>query len=150
MAVPQIRAHARNRHSVEPQARLEYLHLRTLLGILGAAQEINHDERMMMENTLFPGRPDYVGPTSGWFGLMHHQILCEKSHNVMERVEYVKTRKPAREIATRLHNMIYLGGCEIVAKIAPLVAEILIYIRSHIPDCAWNGTELIFPTTKGP
>ena len=125
-----------------------------------------------MENTLFPGRPDYIGPTSGWFGLLHHQILFEKSHSVMERVEYVKARKPALEIATRLHNMIYLGGCEATAKLAPLDAdydaklatlyadykakrdaldaEILIYIRSNILDCAWNGTELIFPTTKGP
>ena len=156
-----------------------------------------------MENTLFPGRPDYIGPTSGWFGLLHHQILFEKSHSVMERVEYVKARKPALEIATRLHNMIYLGGCEAiakhdtldadyiakrdalyadyvakrapldadyyanldalyvdyVAKRAPLYAdyvanraaldtEILIYIRSQIPDCAWNGAELVFPTAK--
>ena len=30
------------------------------------------------------------------------------------------------------------------SKRAPLDAEILCYIRKHIPDCAWNGTELKF------
>ena len=108
------------------------------------------------ENTMFPGRPDYVGPTVGWFGLLHHDQLCEQSHDVMERVAYVKSWKPTHEIAIRLHNMIWLGGCEAEAKItvldadyeakrAPLDAEILAYIKTHIPDCAWNGTELVFP-----
>jgi len=113
-------------------------------------------------NTLFPGRPNYTGPTTGWFGLLHHVILCEQSHNVMERVAYVKRKKPVTEIAIRLHNMIYLGDCETVAKCdaldaeyqakrdaldagyqakrAPLYDEILAYIRQHIPDCAWDET----------
>ena len=151
-------------------------------------------------NTLFPGRPDYAGPTEGWFGLLHHAQLYERSRNVMERVNYVRRFKPNNEVAVRLHNMIYLGGCEAAAKIAPLYADyeakcasltedywakrasltedyrakldalyadykakldalyadyeakrapldadILAYIRSHIPDCAWNGAELEFP-----
>ena len=161
-------------------------------------------------NTLFPGRPNYTGPTAGWFGLLHHDTLYEMSHNVMERVEYVRRNKPENEVAIRLHNMIYLGGCEAIAKLAPLYADyeaklaplyadyeakratlyadyeakratlyadyrakraplyadyeakraplyadyeakraplyadILAYIRSHIPDCAWNGKELVF------
>ena len=142
----------------------------------------------METNTLFPGRPNYVGPTKGWFGLLHHEVLCEESHDVMERVDYVKREKPNHEIAIRLHNMIYLGGCEAMdkraaldadykakcgalyadyeAKCAPLdadyeakrdpldadykakcdalYAEILAYIKQHIPDCAWNGKELVF------
>lgn len=141
-----------------------------------------------MENTLFPGRPNYIGPTSGIFGLLHHDVLCESSHDVMERVRYVKANKPVREVAIRLHNMIYLGACpaaakrapldadyeakrdalyadykakrapldadykakraalyaDYEAKCAPLDAEILAYIRLHIPDCAWNGAELVF------
>src|SRR3990167_7776958 len=139
-------------------------------------------------NTLFPGRPDYTGPYEGWFGLLHHDRLCEESHNVMERVEYVKCTKPEHEIVCRLHNMIYLGGCDAVAKRDQLDAdyrakrdqldadyrakrdqldadyeakrdqldadyrakrdqidaEILGYIRRRIPDCPWDGRELVF------
>jgi len=151
-------------------------------------------------NTLFPGRPDYVGPTEGLFGLLHHEELYETSHNVMERVAYVKREKPHNEVETRLHNMIYLGGCEAAESLAALkedyqakrkpldedyetkrklldddywdkvklldddywakvkqlkedcetkwglcTAEIEAYIKSHIPDCAWNGWTLVFP-----
>ena len=139
-------------------------------------------------NTLFPGRPDYVGPTSGVFGFLHHEILFEASHNVMERVDYVRREKSKSEIAIRLHNMIYLGGCNAAllrapldadykaklaplyadydakfapldadheikraalnadyeAKRAPLYAEVMAYIKTHIPDCAWDGTQLVF------
>ena len=74
-----------------------------------------------MVNTLFPGRPEYIGPTEGWFGLLHHDKLYEYSRNVMERVEYVRRDKPAREVAVRLHNMIYIG--DLGAKRAPLYAD---------------------------
>ena len=57
------------------------------------------------------------------FGLLHHDALCESSHNVMERVDYVRKNKPWNEIAVRLHNMIYLGGCESVTKRALLYAD---------------------------
>ena len=141
-------------------------------------------------NTLFPGRPNYTGPITGWFGLLHHEELCETSHDVMERVAYVKANKPKHEVAIRLHNMIYLGdvGADYWAKRAPLYADyeakrdalyadcwakrvpldedyeaklaaldadyqaklasldakVLIYIKKHIPDCAWNGKTLVF------
>jgi hypothetical protein len=120
-----------------------------------------------MSNTLFPGRPDYTGPTTGWFGLLHHDTLYEQSHDVMERVAYVHRAKPEHEIKIRLHNMIYLGACDAItkrapldadyrakraplyadykAKLAPLDAEITAYIREQIPDCAWGGKELQFP-----
>ena len=82
---------------------------------------------LKIENTLFPGRPDYIGPTSGTFGLLHHEVLCESSHDVMERVDYIKKHKPKNEVAVRLHNLIYLGGCEAAtdykAKCAPLYAD---------------------------
>ena len=70
----------------------------------------------MTKNILFPGRPNYTGPTTGVFGLLHHDILVESSHDVAERVAYVKANKPANEIATRLHNLIYLGDCEAAVK----------------------------------
>ena len=150
-------------------------------------------------NTMFPGRLNYVGPKKGMFGLLHHAQLFESSDDVMERVDYVKREKTANEIAVRLHNMIYLGGCVAVAKRAPLYAdyeaklaalgadydskrvalgadyeakraalsaeyrakraalsaeyraktvalsaEILAYIRTRIPDCAWDGDMLRF------
>ena len=125
-------------------------------------------------NELFPGRPDYVGPTKGYFAFLHHRELFEKSHNVMERVAYVKQYKPDHEIPTRLHNMIFLPFmtdkwyadynakqaplyADYDAKQAPLYADyraklasldvgILTFIRSHIPNCAWSGYELVFPT----
>ena len=115
---------------------------------------------LKIENTLFPGRPDYIGPTSGTFGLLHHEVLCESSHDVMERVYYIKNNKPKNEVAVRLHNLIYLGGCEAATdyeakrdaldadyrtKRVALDAQIIAYIRVHIPDCAWDGKTLVFP-----
>ena len=179
-------------------------------------------------NDLFPGRPDYVGPTKGYFAFLNHKQLFESSHDVMERVAYVKREKPGHEIQTRLHNMIYLPfmtdelyadyeakrasldvdyeakltllyadyeaklaplyadyeaklaslradyeaklaplradyeaklaplRADYLAKLAPLRADykaklaslyvdILTFVRQHIPDCAWNGRELVFP-----
>ena len=150
---------------------------------------INHPNRKKIENTLFPGRYNYTGPTKGWFAFLHHEQLCEESHDVNERLDYVKREKPKNEVAIRLHNMIYLGGCEAIAKLAPLDADykakrapldadyetklaplyadyeakraplyadyeakraaldaqIIAYIRVHIPDCAWDGKTLVFP-----
>ena len=163
-------------------------------------------KRMSVKNTLFPGRPNYTGPTKGWFGFLHHEQLCEQSHDVNKRIHYVKREKPKNEVAIRLHNMIYLGGCEATTKRDALYAdavyatyqmarfgsrytdylashdalyttyeakhdalyaaytvkcdalyaaravkrdaldaEILAYIKSNIPDCAWNGKKLVFP-----
>ena len=62
----------------------------------------------MDENTLFPGRDNYTGPDSGALGLCHHNYLFEPSHSFAERVEAIRNTKPKNEIATRLHNLIYL------------------------------------------
>src|SRR3990167_4684395 len=66
----------------------------------------------MEENTLFPGRPNYVGPIHGVFAMLHHSILFEGSHNVLERIEYIKNNKPSNEVNIRLHNIMYLGNCD--------------------------------------
>ena len=109
---------------------------------------------MTTENTLFPGRPNYTGPTSGWFGLLHHTELFEQSHDVNERIAYVRENKPDAEIPVRLHNMVYLAAvastCEMCAqldadykaKCAQLDAVILEYIKSVMPDCAWDGHKI--------
>ena len=166
---------------------------------------INHPNRKKIKNTLFPGRYNYTGPIKGWFGFLHHGQLWEKSHDVNERIDYVKLHKPDNEVAIRLHNMIYLGGCKAMAKRAPLdadykakcapldahhrakcaplyadhkakcdalyadyrakcdalyahhraklavlAAEIVVYIKSNMPDCAWNGKTLVFPCDELP
>ena len=140
---------------------------------------INHPNRKKIENTLFPGRYNYTGPIKGWFGFLHHGQLWEKSHDVNERIDYVKLHKPDNEVAIRLHNMIYLGGCKAMAKcdalhadyeaecdalyadrdalyadhrakLGVLDAEILGYIKSNMPDCAWNGKTLVFPCDELP
>ena len=116
------------------------------------------------------GEFDYRGPTSGWFSLLHHaDDLVEWSDNVMERVHYIVSEKPLKEQAIRLRHIVFLGerGSNYEAKRAPLYAdykakraplyadyeakraaldaEILAYIKSNIPDCAWNGKKLVFP-----
>lgn len=102
------------------------------------------------ENKLFPGRPDYTGPTEGYFAFLHHDVLFEKSHNVAERVAYVKAEKPERKRKIRLHNMLYLPFmtspllADYEAKRALLWAGILGFIKKHIPDCPWNGKKLVF------
>ena len=59
-------------------------------------------------NTLYPGRPNYTGPQVGIFGLLHHGELFESSHNVNERVAYVRNNKAPAERSIRLHCMCYL------------------------------------------
>jgi len=154
-----------------------------------------------MSNDKRPGLPNYVGPTAGPFACVHHDILWEMSHNIMERVAVITIEKPKREVATRLHNLLYLGAIAelleerdavdakwrserdavnakwrsewdaVDAKWRPewgavdakwrsewdavdakwrsewdaVNAKILAYIKSEIPDCAWNGKELVFP-----
>ena len=92
---------------------------------------INHPNRKS-PNTLFPGHRnshgefDYWGPTSGWFSLLHHaDNLVEWSNNVMERVQYIVSDKPANEQAIRLRHIVFLGdrGIDYKAKLAPLDAD---------------------------
>lgn len=72
------------------------------------------------ENKLFPGRPNYTGPSAGYFAMLHHTILFEHSHHVMERIRYVQVNKSLREQPVRLRNMIYLGDCPEVATYTKL------------------------------
>lgn len=57
-------------------------------------------------NVLFPGKPHYVGPKKGFFLLLHHELLVEYSHNVKERIEYIKTEKAPHEQSTRLRHIV--------------------------------------------
>ena len=80
---------------------------------------------MNTENKLFPGRENYTGPTSGFFGLLHHEVLFEESHDVNERIAYVQDFKPKNEVSIRLYNMIYidLAVCSAPTKRATLAAD---------------------------
>jgi hypothetical protein len=72
-------------------------------------------------NTMFPGLPNYTGPIHGYFAMLHHQQLFEKTQEgVMERVRYVRTKKPPHERAVRLRNMMYLGDCQHIAVLEAL------------------------------
>ena len=93
---------------------------------------INHPNHKS-PNTLFPGHRnvhgefDYRGLTSGWFSLLHHaDNLVEWSNNVMERVQYIVSDKPAHEQAIRLRHIVFLGdrGTDYYAKLASLRASL--------------------------
>jgi len=67
----------------------------------------------MTPNTLFPGLPNYTGPTVGFFALLHHSDLFEWSHDVNERVSYVKDNKGWSEIPIRLAHMAHLPELDV-------------------------------------
>jgi hypothetical protein len=91
----------------------------------------------MTTNVIFPGRPDYTGPISGPFGAVHHDTLCEESHNINERLAYIDGNKPPHEIPIRRWNMIYLGGCPAVAARNPLRDQYVAAIKAlHQYDAA--------------
>ncbi len=62
----------------------------------------------MTKNILYPGRPNYTGPTKGLFGFIHHDKLFEYSFDIRERVHFIWNNKPGNEIKHRLHCLVYL------------------------------------------
>lgn len=73
-------------------------------------------------NRLFPGRPNYVGPKTGYFAFLHHQQLFEEStqRDVAARVNYVRSQKPSNEKPRRLHQMMCLNKCTHVKALVML------------------------------
>lgn len=121
----------------------------------------------MTENTLFPGRFHYTGPTRGMFILLHHTLIAEYSNNVFERVNYVRAEKDANELDTRLKCMMYVPTSNLPTEIKVLVAQANADYRysyrftiemlarknkrffeaiaiKHIPDLPWNGYQIDF------
>jgi len=111
---------------------------------------------MKTENKLFPGRANYSGPMAGYFHAVHHAVLFEKSHDIAERIAYIKTAKSKSEVQTRLRNLLFLPfmtdtlyadykakraplDADYEAKRASLYAEILAFVRLHNSDSAWNA-----------
>ena len=127
----------------------------------------------MTINDRFPGLPDYVGPTKGWFTLLHHEgPLYEVSVDVTERFDYINRHKPAHEVAIRLRHIVFVSVdvppalAEYERVTGPALAEyervkgqaLAEYervtgqalaamdaeINSLIPDSRWNGETLVF------
>lgn len=62
-----------------------------------------------LPNHLYPGKPRYIGPTVGYFTLLHHQgPIVEFSHNVKERIHFIKTQKLHEERPIRLRHIVYV------------------------------------------
>ena len=60
-----------------------------------------------MKNKLYPGKPNYTGPTKGFFTLLHHEgPLLEWSDNVMERIDFIRREKAKSEIPVRLRHIV--------------------------------------------
>lgn len=103
-------------------------------------------------NKLFPGKRNYIGPQAGWFGFVHHGQMFERADcgNIGQRVEYIKSHKPAKEIPTRLRHLIYLGDnlnkkindwdsghCGRPNQDLDLKRAVMAYVRRHIDDVRW-------------
>jgi len=61
-----------------------------------------------MKNTIYPLKPNYTGPTKGWFAWLHHDTVLEWSDNVIERTDYVFKNKPKHEMKARTEHMIVI------------------------------------------
>jgi len=115
---------------------------------------------MTMPNKLFPGLPDYSGPTKGYFTLLHHAgPLVEYSEDVNECIAYINGQKPQHERAIRLRHIVYVPSVMFSAKWraahakrraadaelgAAYADKLLPYLQKHVPDCKWNGKEIMF------
>ena len=104
----------------------------------------------MTPNRLYPGKPNYRGPTSGYFTLLHHcGPLVEWSDNVMERVEYIKSNKAAHEIPVRLRHIVFVPQPKALRKAdadwqKAYADKLLAYLHKHVKDCKWDGKEIVF------
>ncbi len=78
----------------------------------------------MTKNTRYPGRPGYTGPRSGYFTLIHHGRIVEYSHDIFERVAYIRTQKALSERACRLHCIVYVRPSELPAEVAKAGADL--------------------------
>ena len=117
-------------------------------------------------NKLYPGLPDYTGPSTGFFTLLHHEgPLTEYSHNVQERIRYINSNKPKHEQAIRLRHIVYIPDSMIPEVLRKARSEyykasseydkasseydnnnttVLAYLHLHVSDCKWNGKTLVF------
>ena len=98
----------------------------------------------MKKNLLFPGLPDYVGPANGYFAFVHHEVLCEYSTNIRERVAFIESCKPKHERETRLRHLLYLDPikCPAAAEIK-LLNDDYVAKRKLLDDDYWAEIKLL-------
>ena len=101
---------------------------------------------------------------SGMFWHIHHDVLCEYSANIDERIAYIKKEKPQHEIETRLRLLRPVKGelpsefvtarkawdkaCKARDKARDKGDKhkdtIEVLHKLECPNCPWNGST-IFP-----
>lgn len=59
-------------------------------------------------DTTHPLKPNYTGPTKGWFAWVHHGTILEWSDNIIERTDYVHKNKPEHEMGARIEHMVHV------------------------------------------
>lgn len=95
---------------------------------------------------------------------MHHDFLMLQCWDYDQRVHDIKEWKPSREISTRIKYFQFVKGElpeELVeamttsafgSRTINLMRKYRIAIETlhakECPDCPWDGSELIFPTTN--
>jgi len=107
-------------------------------------------------NTLYPGLPNYRGPTKGWYTLLHHsEKVIEWSDNVMERIDYIVNNKETHEVQIRLSHIVYLDPKKFTYEnidhsyIRKNIQELTNYLHAHVKKCKWDGVTLMFPKKVG-
>ena len=80
------------------------------------------------------------GPHTGWFTLLHHEgPALEKSHNVIERLDFILKEKPEHERLCRLINIVHVPqpALDEYKKVTQPA------LKKLNPRTTWNG-ETIF------
>lgn len=73
-------------------------------------------------NKRYPGRANYTGPKSGFFLLVHHDLIVGHSHDIYERLEFIDNYKLRNERAWRRHCMVYVRPRELPAEVVEKIA----------------------------
>jgi hypothetical protein len=71
------------------------------------------------KNITHPLKPNYTGPTKGWFIFIHHDTILEYSGDILDRVAYVRTDKPAHEQAARTEALQFVNPKFITTQLDP-------------------------------
>ena len=85
--------------------------------------------------------------TKGFYWHIHHDVLCEWSDDINERIRYIKTYKPENERALRLRLMKPVKG-KLPARFGKAWVsckdELEALHKKECRGCPWDG-KTIFP-----
>ena len=68
-------------------------------------------------NKRYPGRPDYIGPKSGYFLLPFHNTLVTWMPDIFKRLTTIDCYKPLNEISWRRHCIVYVRPSELPPEV---------------------------------